>query len=132
MKRLATLLLAVVLALGLSLSVLTASGAPPTMTLDHGHVDAFYVTPDGEGGIDLRLKEDVTGNGVVHRPEDVLLRVSPAALVDIPDSKGGLTSFAQAQVRLKPAVVRPIIANSEYDSHSGMVRPDNQSSQSAA
>ena len=89
MKRLATLLLAVVLALGLSLSVLTASGAPPTTTLDHGHVDAFYVTPDGEGGIDLRLKEDVTGNGVVHRPEDVLLRVSPAALVDIPEGFPG-------------------------------------------
>ena len=89
MKRLATLLLAVVLALGLSLSVLPARGAPSVTALDQGHVDAFYVTSDGEGGIDLRLREDVTGSGVVHEPEDVVLRVKQEALIDIPEGFPG-------------------------------------------
>ena len=52
-----------------------------------------------------------------------------ATLVDIPDSSGGLTSLAQAQHRLNPAVVRPRMANSAYEAVGGMVMPESRISQ---
>lgn len=107
MLRLARLLLAVVLVLGLSVPLLTATGAPPTTVLDHGHVDAFYVTPDGEGGIDLRLKEDVTGAGVVHAPEDVVLQVKDAALTEVPDGVPGAPAAYLLPLAQNPDLLWP-------------------------
>ncbi|ONK14632.1 choice-of-anchor M domain-containing protein [Streptomyces sp. MP131-18] len=54
------------------------------LVLDHGHVDAFNVTAEGDDLV-LDLKEDVTGSHVRHAPEDVILHVKPDALAeDIP------------------------------------------------
>ena len=53
------------------------------VVLDHGHVDVFHVGLTG-GKLDLKLKEDVTGSGVIHEPQDVDLQVKDSALVDVP------------------------------------------------
>lgn len=53
------------------------------LVLDSGHTDVFNIVPAGDG-IALNLKEDVTGSHVTHKPEDVLLKVKPSALTDIP------------------------------------------------
>ena len=57
--------------------------------LDHGHADVFRVGPAPDGGIDLKLKEDVTGDGVLHTPENVLLKIKNSAFTDIPASLPG-------------------------------------------
>ncbi|WP_368492329.1 TIGR03773 family transporter-associated surface protein [Cutibacterium sp.] len=54
------------------------------IVLDHGHADVFRVGSTADGGIDLNLKEDVTGEGVLRAPENVLLKVKSAALTKIP------------------------------------------------
>ncbi|MCL3795450.1 MULTISPECIES: TIGR03773 family transporter-associated surface protein, partial [unclassified Actinomyces] len=43
--------------------------------LDHGHVDMFDLTSDASGTLSLKLKEDVTGQGVLREPGSVLLKV---------------------------------------------------------
>ena len=53
------------------------------VVLDHGHVGVFHVGLTG-GKLDLKLKEDVTGSGVIHEPQDVDLQVKDSALVDVP------------------------------------------------
>lgn len=67
-----------------------SGAAEPTMctppgvdtVLSNGHVDMFNLRATGEHGLDLSLKEDVTGSGVVRRPETVLLKVSEQARTD--------------------------------------------------
>lgn len=46
-------------------------------------MDVFHVGFTG-GKLDLKLKEDVTGSGVIHEPQDVDLQVKDSALVDVP------------------------------------------------
>lgn len=60
--------------------------ADQSLTLDHGHVDAFAVMMV-DGAPALRLQEDVTGSHVVHNPEDVNLVVKQDALTSFPDSE---------------------------------------------
>ncbi|MBD4445634.1 ABC transporter permease, partial [Xanthomonas citri pv. citri] len=45
------------------------------LVLDHGHSDVFRVGSAAKNGLDLKVKEDVTGEGVLHAPESVLLAV---------------------------------------------------------
>ncbi|MEA5656503.1 TIGR03773 family transporter-associated surface protein, partial [Cutibacterium granulosum] len=59
------------------------------VVLDRGHLDAFRVGSSADGGIDLKLKEDVTGEGVLREPENVLLKVRDSALTDIPSGLPG-------------------------------------------
>ena len=60
-----------------------SSSTNTKVVLDHGHVDVFHVGFTG-GKLDLKLKEDVTGSGVIHEPQDVDLQVKDSALVDVP------------------------------------------------
>ena len=60
-----------------------SSSTNAKVVLDHGHVDVFHVGFTG-GKLDLKLKEDVTGSGVIHEPQDVDLQVKDSALVDVP------------------------------------------------
>lgn len=60
-----------------------SSSTNAKVVLDHGHVDVFHVGLTG-GKLDLKLKEDVTGSGVIHEPQDVDLQVKDSALVDVP------------------------------------------------
>ncbi|WP_159961762.1 TIGR03773 family transporter-associated surface protein [Blastococcus haudaquaticus] len=57
------------------------------LVLDQGHVDAFHVTLEG-GDLALRLREDVTGDDVVHDPADVALQVTDAGQIAVPDVPG--------------------------------------------
>ena len=59
------------------------------VVLDRGHLDAFRAGSSADGGIDLKLKEDVTGEGVLREPENVLLKVRDSALTDIPSGLPG-------------------------------------------
>ena len=63
--------------------------ADDSTVLDHGHADIFRVGSAPDGGIDLKLKEDVTGDGALHTPENVLLKIKDSALTDIPASLPG-------------------------------------------
>ncbi|MEA5659766.1 MAG: choice-of-anchor M domain-containing protein [Cutibacterium granulosum] len=60
-----------------------SSSTNTKVILDHGHVDVFHVGFTG-GKLDLKLKEDVTGSGVIHEPQDVDLQVKDSAFVDVP------------------------------------------------
>lgn len=60
-----------------------SSSTTTKVVLDHGHVDVFHVGFTG-GKLDLKLKEDVTGSGVIHEPQDVDLQVKDSAFVDVP------------------------------------------------
>lgn len=77
-----------------SLSLMLMASPVPTAlaegeVFDSGHVDAFYVTaPDGE--LTLSLKEDVTGNGVVHPGDDVTLKVAEEAWNDATERIDGI------------------------------------------
>ena len=53
-------------------------GSEKPMVLDHGHTDIFRVGSTDNGGLDLKLKEDVTGEGILHTPENVLLKIKDA------------------------------------------------------
>lgn len=77
--------------LGFSPTTLQAAAAPEnddrperSLVLDEGHIDAFNIVMD-DGEPRLTLKEDVTGSGVIHDPEDVELRVVEEALTDFAD-----------------------------------------------
>lgn len=50
----------------------------PGIVLDHGHIDAFYVSA-ANGKAVLQLMEDVTGYHVIREAESVLLRVKESA-----------------------------------------------------
>lgn len=55
---------------------------------DRGHVDAFYITNDG--GVGLALKEDVTGSGVIHAGNDVVLKVNQSAYSTVTEGVDGI------------------------------------------
>lgn len=56
---------------------------------DHGHIDAFYVTTEGDG-LKLQLKEDVTGAGVVRAGDSVILRVNQSAWTNTTEGVNGI------------------------------------------
>ncbi|VEH81987.1 surface-anchored protein [Corynebacterium kutscheri] len=60
-----------------------------SVTLDHGHVDAFAVSANGQS-ILLALKEDVTGNHVTRAPEDVILKVNQSAYTEATNNVAGI------------------------------------------
>ncbi|MCI7551308.1 MAG: TIGR03773 family transporter-associated surface protein [Actinomycetaceae bacterium] len=74
-------------------------GAP--LALTRGHVDAFFLNP-ARGGLELLVREDVTGSGVLHRPEDVRFLVGDGAKITVP---AGLPHGG------KPGWVLPMIQN---------------------
>ncbi|WP_172120439.1 TIGR03773 family transporter-associated surface protein [Actinomyces faecalis] len=47
--------------------------------LSKGHLDLFNVTANASGGVDLGVKEDVTGTAVTRQPESVLVKVGAHA-----------------------------------------------------
>jgi surface-anchored protein len=55
-----------------------ARNCQPAVTLDHGHIDAFYVSA-ANGRAVLQLMEDVTGYHVIRDAETVLLKVNQSA-----------------------------------------------------
>ena len=57
-----------------------ANLAERRLTLDHGHIDLFYMTLDQSGHPLLKIMEDVTGSGVQHEAEDIRLVVPSSAL----------------------------------------------------
>ncbi|TCD54376.1 anchored repeat ABC transporter, substrate-binding protein [Alloscardovia theropitheci] len=66
-----------------------------SLTLDRGHADIFNVSLKNNAEVELNLKEDVTGTGVIHQPEDVLLRVNRQAYyAHLPQS---ITDIVKAQ-----------------------------------
>lgn len=70
--------IAAVAVTALSALTQTAAMAADKLTLDSGHTDIFNVTADAKG-LHLTLKEDVTGEHVLHAPEDVKLVVKKEA-----------------------------------------------------
>lgn len=74
--RLGALLSALALLLLTGLAGIPAATA--AVVLSHGHIDAFHVTAENNS-LTLDLKEDATGRGVRHAPEDVTLRVGEKA-----------------------------------------------------
>ena len=75
--------------------------------LDHGHADVFRVGSAPDGGIDLKLKEDVTGDGVLHTPENVLLKIKDSALTDIPANFPGAPQGYVLPLTQNPDVLWP-------------------------
>ncbi|MCW5954395.1 MAG: choice-of-anchor M domain-containing protein, partial [Propionibacteriaceae bacterium] len=63
----------------------------PGITLDRGHIDAFYVSA-ANGKAVLQLMEDVTGYHVIREAETVLLRVKESALGTIRGAPKGTSS----------------------------------------
>ena len=81
-------LLAAFASLAVILIPLGSAHAAGRLVIESGHVDAFNVTAEGDA-LKLNLKEDVTGQHVTHKPEDVELHVKSAALKDIPKAFPG-------------------------------------------
>lgn len=84
-----TALFAVIVMTVAAAMTLSLSPARAQQVFDQGHVDAFYVTADG-GNLNLALKEDVTGSGVIHAGGDVVLRVNQSAWTDTTEGVAGI------------------------------------------
>lgn len=82
-------------------------GSDKPMVLDHGHTDIFRVGSTDNGGLDLKLKEDVTGEGILHTPENVLLKIKDAALMDIPTGLPGAPRGYVLPLTQNPEVLWP-------------------------
>lgn len=63
--------------------IASVATAAPKVVLEEGHTDIFNVRADGNRLV-LDLKEDVTGQHVLHNPEDVLLVVKESAYSSLP------------------------------------------------
>ena len=70
----------------------TAAAGEFELVLDSGHIDAFTLTWQDDT-LAVNLQEDVTGNHVLHAPEDVLLQVKPEAALVLPDPVPSSLSF---------------------------------------
>lgn len=64
--------------------IVTVPESQTKFVLDHGHIDAFHIIPDGSDGIAINLKEDVTALGTERVPEDVILHVKESAAMEVP------------------------------------------------
>lgn len=100
-----------------------APGAEATQTdsgrvlLTKGHVDMFYAMPKGSG-VDLMLKEDVTGSSVLRKPENVVLGVLDNARMKVP--AGMPAAGTQAWVlpmTQNPAVLWPGWSTERFQGH---------------
>lgn len=69
----------------------TTKTCRPGITLDRGHIDAFYVSA-ANGKAVLQLMEDVTGYHVIREAETVLLRVKEAAYGSVRGAPKGTPS----------------------------------------
>lgn len=68
-----------------------AQDCRPEVTLDHGHIDAFYVSA-ANGTAVMQLMEDVTGSHVLRQPETTLLKVKESALGRVGGAPSGVPS----------------------------------------
>ena len=75
--------------------------------LDHGHSDVFRVGSADRNGLNLKVKEDVTGEGVLHTPEDVLLAVKDSALMSIPKGYPGTPKGYVLPITQNPDLLWP-------------------------
>ncbi|MCS4489973.1 choice-of-anchor M domain-containing protein [Corynebacterium sp. ES2794-CONJ1] len=73
-RRLAALLGSILI----SVILITAPAQAQGIELSSGHVDLFTVRAQ-DGGLDLAVKEDITGTGVIRRAEDITLIVGENA-----------------------------------------------------
>ena len=71
-----------VLAVTLAVGPASADEWNGRLVLDQGHVDAVHLELEGEE-LEMLLREDVTGDGVIRDPDEVLLHVDEAARVDL-------------------------------------------------
>ena len=87
-RQLGISILSVGLAAAMLVGVPAASAAEYTdpsviksdpVTLDSGHIDAWNPVATGDGEIQLVLKEDATGSGVLRTPESVTLKLKTEA-----------------------------------------------------
>ena len=77
------------------------------LVLDHGHSDVFRVGSADRNGLNLKVKEDVTGEGVLHTPEDVLLAVKDSALMSIPKGYPGTPKGYVLPITQNPDLLWP-------------------------
>jgi surface-anchored protein len=116
--RAQALLGALVLASGLLAAQPAALAADPAytdpsaissepITLETGHIDAFNPVATGDGRIQLALKEDVTGSGVLHTPESVTLKVKESARTAIPDGYPGAPGGYLLPLTQNPDLIWP-------------------------
>ncbi|MCI1788930.1 MAG: choice-of-anchor M domain-containing protein [Actinomyces sp.] len=77
------------------------------ITLETGHIDAFNPVATGDGQIQLALKEDVTGSGVLHTPESVTLKVKESAHTAIPDGYPGAPGGYLLPLTQNPDLIWP-------------------------
>ncbi|MBK0419116.1 choice-of-anchor M domain-containing protein [Leucobacter sp. CSA1] len=66
-----------------------AQDCRPDVTLDHGHIDAFYVS-SANGTAVMQLMEDVTGHRVMRAPETTLMKVKESALGTVGGAPSGV------------------------------------------
>lgn len=99
-------LLAALASLAVILIPLTSAHAAERLVIEQGHVDAFNVEADGDA-LTLNLKEDVTGQNVTHKPEEVELHVKSAALTDIPKGWPGEGKGYNLPLTQNPELVWP-------------------------
>ncbi|MFI7274352.1 choice-of-anchor M domain-containing protein [Streptomyces sp. NPDC049879] len=83
-----------------------AARAAEPLVLDHGHIDAFHVSVSGDELL-LDLTEDVTGRGVRHDPEDVVLKVKEQAWGEIPAGYPGAPAAYVLPLTQDPALIWP-------------------------
>lgn len=94
---------AVKLLLSIVIGLLLAAGpAHAQHVIDQGHVDAFYVVNNG-GQLQLGLKDDATGRGIMRRGDDVILGVKADARTDATKQVPGI----EAETYYLPQVQNP-------------------------
>jgi surface-anchored protein len=98
------------------------------LVLAQGHVDAVHMTLTGNQ-LDLKLREDVTGEKVEHESSDVVLHVTDAAQLTVPDGAAFAFLGSPGQtVWLVPEVQNPEVVWAGWDAEAiptGALR-DNQ------
>ncbi|MGL5829837.1 MAG: choice-of-anchor M domain-containing protein, partial [Angustibacter sp.] len=85
------------------------------LVLDQGHVDAVHITLN-QNELQLKLREDVTGTKVEHETEDIVLHVTDAAQLSVPD--GAAFDFlgpAGQTIWLIPEVQNPQVVWAGWD-----------------
>lgn len=81
-------------------------GSDP-IALETGHIDAFNPVAVGDGQLQLALKEDATGSGVLHTPESVTLVVKESALTSIPSGYPGAPEGYLLPLTQNPDLIWP-------------------------
>jgi surface-anchored protein len=84
----------------------TEDTCTPAVTLDHGHIDAFYVSEAGGEAV-MQLMEDVTGYHVLRAPETVLMKVKESANQAVASGMPGAPRGYVLPLTQDPALVWP-------------------------